>query len=148
MVFQKAIQVMKDVYNEVLKVDTAMTELYRVTNLSSDRYEQLYDNMVDSAKKYGAALDDMINSTASWVRLGFDADTSNKLAEITSMYQHVTDLDEDTAVDNLVTAYKGFQGQLDSTFNGDQAAAIMRIADIYDKLGRGNCPRRTISVKG
>ena len=91
--------------------------------------------MASSAKEYGAALSDIIDSTASWVRLGFDSGTANKLAEITAMYQHVTDLDNGTAVNNLVTAYKGYQDQLLELTNGDEAKAIELVADIYDKLG-------------
>ena len=51
------------------------------------------------------------------------------------MYQHVTDLDNATAVENLVTAYKGYQDQLMNMFNGDSTKAIEYVADIFDKLG-------------
>ena len=135
MMISKAIQGLRSMYNNVLAVDTAMTELYRVTDLTTSQYEELYAKMTKSAKDYAMALDTIIASTASWVRLGFDANTANQLAEITAMYQHVTDLDEKTAVNNLVTAYKGFQDQLLELGNGSEAQAIERIADIYDKLG-------------
>lgn len=134
-VIQTAIRTLRSMYNQVLQVDTAMTGLYRVTNLTSAQYQDLYGKMVTSAKEYGAALNEIIESTAAWVRLGFDANTAERLSEITAMYQHVTDLDNSTAVNNLVTAYKGFQQQLDERFNGDATAAIERVADIYDKLG-------------
>ena len=90
---------------------------------------------MSSAKQYGTTLDSIISSTASWVRLGFDANTANKLAEITTMYQHVTDLDNDTAVKNLVTAYKGYQDELLQISDGDSTKAVTKIADAYDKLG-------------
>ena len=135
MLISRSIMTIRNMYNEVLKVDTAMTELYRVTDLTGNQYEALYKKMTDSAKKYGATLDDIISSTASWVRLGFDADTSEQLAEVTAMYQHVTDLDYDTAVTNLITAYKGYQDELLKVTNGDQVAAVERISDIFDKLG-------------
>lgn len=134
-VVQRGVEVVKKMATEVVTVDTAMTELKRVTSLSASEYENLYDSMTQSAKKYGAELDTMINSTASWVRLGFDANTANKLAEISTMYQHVTDLDEGTAVKNLVTAYQGYKDQLLATTNNDQVAAIEKVADIFDKLG-------------
>lgn len=134
-VVQRGVEVVKKMATEVVTVDTAMTELKRVTSLSANEYENLYDSMVQSSKKYGAQLDTMINSTASWVRLGFDANTANKLAEISTMYQHVTDLDEGTAVKNLVTAYQGYKDQLLATTNNDQVAAIEKVADIFDKLG-------------
>ncbi len=132
---RRGVDTLKQMAQETVSVDTAMTELKRVTSLSATEYENLYDSMTQSAKKYGAELDTMINSTASWVRLGFDANTANKLAEISTMYQHVTDLDEGTAVKNLVTAYQGYKDQLLATTNNDQVAAIEKVADIFDKLG-------------
>lgn len=134
-VIYRSVAMLKDMAQNVHEVDTAMTELYRVTDLSANQYTKLYQNMANSAKEYGATLSTIIDSTASWVRLGFDAETSNRLAEITSMYQHVTDLEEGEAVKNLVTAYKGFQDQLLEMTHGDQAAAAEYVADIYDKLG-------------
>lgn len=131
----QSIQTIKKMYDNVLKVDTAMTELYRVTDLTGDQYEALYKKMTNSAKKYGATLDDIISSTASWVRLGFNAEVSEQLAEVTAMYQHVTDLDYNTAVTNLITAYKGYQDELLKATNGDQVAAVERVSDIFDKLG-------------
>lgn len=134
-IIHTGIRTLKDMYKNVLAVDTAMTELYRVTNLSDKEYATLYDNMTKSAKAYGTELNTMINSTASWVRLGFDANTANKLAEVSTMYQNVTDLDESTAVKNLVTAYQGYKEQLTKIYSGDEVAAVEHIADVYDKLG-------------
>ena len=131
----RGVQYVRQMYDNVLKVDTAMTGLYRVTNLTGEQYAKLYDDMTESAKKYGSTLDDIINSTASWVRLGFDADIAEGLSEVTAMYQHVTDLDNSTAVKNLVTAYKGYQNELLELSNGDSIKAMTRISDIYDKLG-------------
>ena len=131
----RMVSTIRNMYNEVLKVDTAMTGLKRVTNLTSDEYENLYDRMTKSAKEYGSTLDDIINSTASWVRLGFDSNVAEKLSEVTATYQHVTDLDNSTAVNNLVTAYKGYQEQLLELNNNDSVKAMTQIADVYDKLG-------------
>ena len=135
-IFHRGVRVLKEMVQNVKDVDKAMTELYRVTNLSSSQYEALYDKMANSAKKYGATLSDIINSTASWVRLGFSADVASSLSEISAMYQHVTDLDEDTAVKNLVTAYKGFQDSLLSQTGGNEVEAFKTISDVYDRLGK------------
>ena len=126
---------LRSMYENVLKVDTAMTDLYRITNLSTEQYTRLYDKMTDSAKKYGVALNDIIAGTANWVRYGFsDTDLSKELAEITAMYQHVADLDNKTATQNLLTAYKGFKQTLTTTYNGNVSSAMEHIADVYDKL--------------
>ena len=133
--FAAVVNLFKQMAKEVLAVDTAMTGLYRVTNLSASQYKQLYSQMVQSAKQYGSTLTDIIDATTGWVKLGFAPDVAQQLANITATYQHVTDLDSGTAVKNLVTAYKGFEKQLLETNNGDTAAAITQITDIYDKLG-------------
>ena len=126
---------LRAMYENVLLVDTAMTELYRVTDLTKEQYNNLYDDMTKSAKEYGVALNDIITSTADWVKLGFNESTSVRLAEITTMYQHISDLENDVAVENLVTAYKGFQNELLSLYSGDEAKAIEYIADVYNELG-------------
>lgn len=135
MLFMESARAIRAMYDNVLDVDTAMTELYRVTDLTNSQYDKLYQDMISGAKAYASTLDTIINSTAEWVRLGFDADTAEQLAEISTMYQNVTDLDESTANENLVTAYKGFEKQLLALNNNDSTAAIEMITDIYDKLG-------------
>lgn len=118
----------------VLEVDTAMTGLYRVTDLTSQQYETMFDRMISSAQKYGNTLTDTINATSDWVRAGFDENTSLDLAEITSMYQHVSDLDYSEAAENLLTAYKGFQSSFNQEFGDDAAASVEHIADVYNEL--------------
>lgn len=133
-------QGMREMYNTVLEIDTAMTGLYRVTDLTSAQYGTLYDNMISSAKEYGATLTDIINATTDWVRAGFDPDDALGLAEVTTMYQHISDLDYDTAAENLITAYNGFKNELDTAFSGDSVAAVEYIADIFNELDKQHCP--------
>jgi len=128
-------EVFEQMAQNVLAVDTAMTGLYRVTNLTDEGYKNLYKRMTSSAKEYGAELTDIINSTADWAKLGFNAYDAQKLANVTSMYQHVTDLEHGAAVDDLVTAYKGFQDQLLQLKDGDVTKAVEYVADIFNELG-------------
>ena len=133
-VFMYAEQAARSMYETVKEIDTAMTGLYRVTDLTDYQYDVLFDDMISSAKEYGATLTDIINATTDWVRAGFDADTSLGLAEVTTMYQHISDLDYDTAAENLITAYNGFKDELNGAFDGDQVAAVEYIADIFNEL--------------
>lgn len=118
----------------VLEVDTAMTGLMRVTELTNAQYDELYDKMVDSAKEYGRTLTDTINATADWVRAGFDENTALGLAEVTAMYQNVSDLDYDEAAENLLTSYNGFKQQLSEDYGGDTVAAVEHITDVLNEL--------------
>ena len=133
-IFMWVEQGLRDMFNTVKEIDTAMTGLYRVTDLTTSQYDTLFKNMISSAKEYGATLNDIINATTDWVRAGFDADTSLGLAEVTTMYQHISDLDYDTAAENLITAYNGFKDELNGAFSGDTVAAVEYIADIFNQL--------------
>jgi TP901 family phage tail tape measure protein len=155
MLIYRGIATIKEMYNNVLEVDTAMTGLYRVTNMTGEQYNQLYNNMTTSAQKYGATLKDIINLTTSWVKLGYDANTASELAGVTTTYQHVTDIDTETATKHLVTAYKGFQNELNTAYQGNVTKAISYVSDIFDKLNNeyavtasdiGNAMQRSASA--
>lgn len=123
-------------YQNVLEVDTAMTELKRVTDLSGLQYDNLYSKLTVSAKEYGVQLTDLISATADWSRAGFEADVAAGLAEVTSVYQHIADLDYSEASENLLTAYKGFEKQLTQDFNGNAVEAVSYVADVFNELDK------------
>lgn len=134
-VMMTGMQAAREAFQNVLDVDTKMTELKRVTDYTTSQYSDVYDNLVSSAQKYGSTLTDLISQTADWSRAGFnDPDTASRLSEITSVYQHIADLDANTSMENLLTAYKGFETQLDKQYSGDAAAATEHIADVYNEI--------------
>lgn len=148
-VFMQGSQAVRTMAQNVLEVDTAMTGLYRVTDLTSAQYDKLYSDMIASSKEYGSTLTDTINATADWVRAGYDADTSLQLADITAMYQHISDLDYAEASKNLLTAYNGFKDTFNQDFGeGNVVASVNHIADAFNELDKISCPQGTISVKG
>ena len=134
-VFMQGSQAVRMMAQNVLEVDTAMTGLYRVTDLTSAQYDKLYSDMIASSKEYGTTLTDTINATADWVRAGYDADTSLQLANITAMYQHISDLDYAEASKNLLTAYNGFKDTFNQDFGeGNVIASVNHIADAFNEL--------------
>ena len=148
-VFMQGSQAVRMMAQNVLEVDTAMTGLYRVTDLTSAQYDKLYSDMIASSKEYGTTLTDTINATADWVRAGYDTDTSLQLADITAMYQHISDLDYAEASKNLLTAYNGFKDTFNQDFGeGNVVASVNHIADAFNELDKISCPQGTISVKG
>ena len=138
--FAAGAQAMRTMAQNVLEVDTAMTGLYRVTDMTASQYDSFYDDMIASAKEYGSTLTDTINATSDWVRAGFDADTALGLADVTAIYQHVSDLDYDEASQNLLTAYNGFKDSFNQDFGGDAVASVEHIADAFNELDKISCP--------
>lgn len=133
-VFMAGSQAVRMMAQNVLEVDTAMTGLYRVTDMTAAQYDKLYSDMIASSKEYGTTLTDTINATSDWVRAGYDADTALQLADITAMYQHISDLDYDEASENLLTAYNGFKDSFNEEFGGDVVASVNHIADAFNDL--------------
>lgn len=124
-----------DAFRNVAEVDTAMTELRRVTDLSANQYADIYSNLTNSAKEYGATLKDTISSTADWVKQGFNVDDAQSLAEISSMYQHIGDIEKAEANENLITAFNGYKEELTNLFGGDEVAAVGYAGDVYNEIG-------------
>lgn len=120
------LQQIKKMPKEVYEIDTAMTSLYKVTDETSGKYQQFLDSANNSAQKLGRSISSLVEQTANWAKLGFDLDTSAKLAEISSVYANVGEIDDDTAISNLVTAMKAFN---------IEASNSMIIVDSLNKLG-------------
>lgn len=133
--FNYARRAFTSMFNEVKKIDTAMSGLYRVTDLTANQYSEMYDKMASSAKEYGLVLSELIDGATTWAKLGFSGTKASDLAEISGRYQVVADTDTETAVNNLVTGYKAFENQLLNLYGGDSVKAVEYISDIFNKLG-------------
>ena len=107
--FQMVVQdIPQQIYQAVTEVDTAMTNLYKVTDESESRYEEFLKNAGSSAKELGRDISSYIEQTATWAKLGYDLDASKELSKISSIYANVGEVDDDTAVSDIVTAMKAF----------------------------------------
>lgn len=94
----------------VTEVDSALTELRKVSNATDDVLAQSFQDSAVTAKELGSNLTDVINSTADWARLGYDVDAAEQLARVTTLYQNVGDnLDQESASESLVSTLQGFQ---------------------------------------
>ena len=91
---------------EVYAIDTAMTNLYKVTDETQSRYDSFLDNAGKKAQDLGATMSDLINQTADWTKLGYSLDDSEILSNLSSIYQNVGEVDSSTAVSDMVTAMK------------------------------------------
>jgi hypothetical protein len=96
---------MKD---SVIDIDTAMTNLYKVSDETSSKYRQFLQSANVEAQKLGRTVSSLIEQTATWKKLGFTTDESSDLAKVSSIYSNVGEVSDDVAVSDLVTAMKAF----------------------------------------
>lgn len=122
-------------FQEVNKVDMSMSGLYRVTDLTTEQYSEMFSSMTENAKQYGLVLNELIDGATEWAKLGFDGQMASDLGEISGRYQVVADTDAETATSNLVTAYKGFEDELLEMYDGDTVQAVEYISDVFNKIG-------------
>ena len=112
---------------EVIKVNSAMVELNKVSDASASDIKKYFNEATKSAKKYGSAVSDMINATADWSRLGYSLPDSKKLAEVATLYKNVGDgIDISTANESLVSTLQGFKLE---------ASDAMHIIDAFNEVG-------------
>ncbi len=96
---------MKD---SVIEIDTALTNLYKVSDETGFKYRQILQSSNVEAQKLGRTVSSLIEQTATWKKLGFTIDESSDLAKVSSIYSNVGEVSDDVAVSDLVTAMKAF----------------------------------------
>lgn len=98
------------IYQNVVDIDTAMTELRKVTSLTASEYESFMDRAADNATQLGISISDFINSTADWARLGYTEQEAEELARVSSLMKNVGDGIESAsdASSYLISAMQGF----------------------------------------
>jgi len=105
-----AFQVPRDMIQAVKDVNAAQIELTKVSNSPTNQLTAYWDEAADSAKKYGAAISDVINSTADWSRLGYNLDEAKKLSDATTLMQKVGDnMTQESSSQGIISTLKGFQ---------------------------------------
>ena len=118
---------LRQIVQNSIEVDTAMTELKKVTNETNTTYSQFLDNASTRAAKLGATLSEVVNATADYARLGYDINEATTLADSALIYQNVADGIEsiDDATATLISTMQGF---------GIEASDSMTIVDKFNHV--------------
>lgn len=126
-----AVNCVKDMINNVIKLDSAMTELRKVTNLTDSEYDKFLSDASVMAKNIGATISDTVNATADFSRLGFNIDDASKLAEAALIYKNIGDGIDDIsqATESLTSTVKAFEAF------GISASDAMFIVDKFNEVG-------------
>lgn len=121
------VQGLHRIYDNVLQIDSAMTELKKVTDETGEAYDRFLTNAGKRAKELGASLVEVVNMTADYARLGYDVDEASNLADAAIIYRNVGDglKNADEATDHLISTMKAF---------GIEASNSMRIVDAFNEV--------------
>lgn len=119
---------LKKMVSAVIDIDTAMTELKKVTDETSTVYAKYLDNASVRAKKLGATIADTVTASADFARLGYTLDEAAQLADAALVYKNVGDGIEDVsqASESIISTMKAF---------GIEAENAISIVDKFNEVG-------------
>lgn len=100
----------RQMVSNVIELDSAMTELKKVTDESQATYDTFLSNAVDRAKSVGASLTDVVTATADYARLGYSIEDASQLADTAIIYKNVADglSDISEASESIISTMQAF----------------------------------------
>ena len=99
---------LRQMITSVKEIDSAMTQLKKVTDETALTYNNFLKTAGDNAVKLGSTMTQVINSTAEFAKLGYNLRESTALAQNAIMYSNVGDLDITTATNDITSTLKAF----------------------------------------
>lgn len=119
---------LRQVYDNVVALDTAMTELEKVTDETDETYEKFLQNANKRARELGTSLVDIVSATADAARLGLSIADASALADAATVYKNVGDgiADINEASESIISTMQAF---------GIAAADSMKIVDKFNEVG-------------
>ena len=119
---------MREVLQAVIDIDTAMTELKKVTDLTDEAYDKFLDRAIEKATILGTTVSDVVTATADFARLGWPVPDAEQLADAAIIYKNVGDGIDDisTASQSIISTMKAF---------GYSATEAISIVDKFNYVG-------------
>ena len=125
--FYEVWNVLKQGVTYVKDIDSALTELKKVTNETDASYANFLQNMAKTGGVIGATVSDLTTMAAEWARLGYSMEEAGKLAESTAILLNVSEFQDATsASEALISTMQAFQ------YTADES---QRVVDILNEVG-------------
>lgn len=121
------INVVKEGINTVRELDTAMTEVRKVSDATEAQYTSFRDTVSSTAKEIASTNKELLNSSADFLRLGYSLEQAEDLAKNATLFVNVGDgVDITEATEDMITAMKAFDIQAEDS---------IKIVDDYNQIG-------------
>lgn len=112
----------KKMVTSVKELDTAMINVKRVTDETAESYQKFLTNANELARELHTTTSTLVESVYQWSKLGYDLQQSLDLAKSSTIFAKVADIDESTAITEMVATMKAFNIEAEKSI------------DIVDKL--------------
>lgn len=132
MVFNVFKRQISSMVQEVISLDSAMTELRKVTEATEPEFNKFLETAKQSAQYLGSSVTDLVDATSTFSRLGYSLKEAQNLGEIATLYKNVGDgIDISTASESIVSTLKAFK---------IEAKDAIGIVDKFNEVGVIYCP--------
>ena len=112
----------------VREIDSALTELKKVTNETDASYQKFLKDMAKTGSVVGATVKDLTTIAADWSRLGFSMKEAGELAKSTAILLNVSEFtDANAASEALISTMQAFQ------YTADES---QHVVDILNEIGK------------
>lgn len=121
-------QGLQGIYQNIVDIDTQMTELRKVTDETEETYKNFLENSATRAINLGATISDTVKSTADMARLGYNLSDASDLADSALLLKNVGDgiTDIDDASEKIISTMKAFNVEAKNSTS---------IVDEYNEVG-------------
>lgn len=138
-VLSKSVDGIREVYNEALNLDNAITDLTMATNASASEIESLVNSYSNLGEKLNATITDVIESGTEWLKQGQSITDTETLITNAMMLSKIGKLSSAEATQYLTSAMKGYQITAQDTLSiVDKLSAVdMASATDVDGLAEG-----------
>lgn len=127
-VIMRTISMIRNMITNVKELDTAMTNLKKVTDETDQTYKNFFESAGKSAQELHADMTNLIDATAEFAKLGYNIGQAEELAKSAAIYKNVGELDSiEDASSSIVSTMKAFKIEANDS---------MQIVDKFNKVGK------------
>lgn len=129
MVYMKALQFLRDLYNNVVELDKAMTDLQIASGKTREEIRELTEDYSKLGKEIGATTLEVAKSADTWLRQGYAAHEANTLIKNSMMLSKLGQIESAEAAKNLTSAMKGYKVEVEDSIGiVDKFTAVDMVA--------------------
>lgn len=113
--------------NTIRELDEAMTEVRKVSEGTEAQYKSFQQTVSATAKEIASTNKELLNSSADFLRLGYNLEQAESLAKNATLFVNVGDgVDITEATEDMITAMKAFDIKAEDS---------IKIVDDYNQIG-------------
>ena len=120
-----SVQQLKEVYDNVVKLDSAVVNLSMVTGYNRDRTKVLVASYSEMAQELGAVTSEVAAAADDWLRQGYSLEDTNELIKTSTVLSKIGLIDSAEATRYLTSAIKGYKVEIgDAMSVADKLSAV------------------------